>query len=351
MTPDILSHSGAVRFIIRSFNNSHFDELIPNVPHFLQSVRLDRYHFIENFLYRRARQSPLFAHYLFWAARCDRTDPKAFPDTLLSSLELEEASLHISEAALIDLLSDLGRRILESPSDKRAFCLSGELSRIHITPDLRVPSDPESRITKINVDRSKIIPSETGFQILVSFSSPKGSVNCIFKSGIDVRPEELMIHFITKLQRIFREAGLPASMRPYRAFSTGDQRGVVECIEKLAPIEAVVLNGFDKKELWHFVVSAAPYSLLCFLFGVKKVSVFVDENGYVVCKDFGGLFETWGKVRMMEILGGGKDAPVFQEFVKLFVRCFLAVRERYEEINAILETMQRLGGRLFTRMC
>jgi phosphatidylinositol 4-kinase len=117
-----------------------------------------------------------------------------------------------------------------------------------------------------------------------------------------------------------------------------------------------------KRAQHNFVISMAPYSLLCYVFQVKdrhNANIMIDDEGHVMHIDFGFIFDIApGGMKfemssfklsqeMVGLMGGSKDAPVFKEFVRLFVQCFLAARARYAEIESIAALMKRAGFTCF----
>jgi phosphatidylinositol 4-kinase len=109
----------------------------------------------------------------------------------------------------------------------------------------------------------------------------------------------------------------------------------------------------------NFVKSMAPYSLICYLFQVKdrhNANIMIDQAGHVLHIDFGFIFEIspGGNFRferspfkltreMIDVMGGGKEAPAFRQFASLLTKCFLATRARHEELEAIAFLMMSAG--------
>ena len=82
----------------------------------------------------------------------------------------------------------------------------------------------------------------------------------------------------------------------------------------------------------------------------------IDEDGHVLHIDFGFIFEIspGGNMKfekapfkltreMIDLMGGSKEAPAFQRFVKLLIQCFFAVRSRHEELESITTLMMNAG--------
>ena len=201
---------------------------------------------------------------------------------------------------------------------------------------------------------------------------------CIFKIADDVRMDAMIIQLFRKCQDIFQESKIDVFLRPYRIFSTGVERGVIECIENAKSRHDIGMNGGEdllayfsrtygmigsekfEKARDNFVRSMAGYSVVCYLFQIKdrhNANIMIDDEGHVIHIDFGFIFEIspGGNLHFekasfkfnheMNLLIGNK----FPLFSKLFIQCILAIRERYEEIEAIVSPMMKAGFPCFTQ--
>ena len=52
---------------------------------------------------------------------------------------------------------------------------------------------------------------------------------------------------------------------------------------------------------------------------------------------------------MIGLMGGSKDAPPFQKFIKLYTQCFIAARSNYDEIESIASLMINAGFPCFKK--
>ena len=166
-------------------------------------------------------------------------------------------------------------------------------------------------------------------------------------------------------------------MKPYRVLATGEQRGVIEFLTNSKSRHEIgcehgedLLNYFIRKygqvgtpeftkAQHNFVISMAPYSLLCYIFQIKdrhNANIMINDDGYILHIDFGFIFDispgrnlNFEKApfkltrEMIDLMGGGKDKPVFREFMKIYTKCFISARSRYNEIEAICSLMLNAG--------
>jgi phosphatidylinositol 4-kinase len=330
----------------------------------------------------------VFAHALLWNCEHEKCyQPEALAElesAVIAQFTDAEAELHQAEFGLIDNLAAISERLLALPVERREPRLIEELEKVSVTPGMYVPSNPRMHILGINAAQSRCLKSHARVPIYVAFDvcdkedSARTPIpfGCIFKIRDDVRMDTLMIQIIDKFMRIFADAGLDTFMMAYRVFATGAERGVIECIrnarsrhdlgvERREELTALFIRrygpvwseGFRRAQR-NFVCSMAPYSLLCYLFQVKdrhNANIMIDDDGHIIHIDFGFIFDVApGGVKfekssfkltaeMVQLLGGGRDAPPFIEFARLFAQCFFAVRERYSEIEPIVFLMRNAG--------
>ena len=187
----------------------------------------------------------------------------------------------------------------------------------------------------------------------------------------------MMIQFIDMTKQILIDAGIDAFLFPYRVFTTGKDRGVIECIQHAKSRHDIGVSTNEDMLTYfinkygqvgtpefntaqnNFIKSVAPYSLICYLFQVRdrhNANIMLDDDGHIIHIDFGFIFEIspGGNMKFerspfkltkeyIDLLGGSKEAPAFQRFARLFVQCFFAVRARHQELEAITALMMNAG--------
>ena len=175
-----------------------------------------------------------------------------------------------------------------------------------------------------------------------------------------------MTQFIFMFNRIFLECDIDCYMKPYTALSTGERRGAVECVPNASPLS----NGRNKLLSFYtakfgqigtpgfvnaqqaFIQSLPPYALLVHVFHCNIGELVVDENGHIVGTGINvlpqsKLFRTSGIAlgwwQMLEMLGGSDASREFAQMREMYAKCFLAVRARYREVEAVLRQMEKAG--------
>ncbi|OHT15845.1 Phosphatidylinositol 3- and 4-kinase family protein [Tritrichomonas foetus] len=366
------------------------------LPQLVQSLRFDSCGILQEFLTSYCKQSEVFCHYLLWNILSEKNNPVGANDNLpkilkklekkiIKNMNEEEKSHYENEFGLIDKLDEVSTKLLPMDIDKRPPALGDMLSEMELPKGLYIPSNPNYKIISIDAEHSVPLKSHARVPILVRFtvydedSEDKKPIpfSCIFKIMDDVRQDAMMIQFIDMTKQILNDAGIDHFLFPYRVFATGTNRGVIECIHNAksrhdlgVSTQEDLLKYFINKygqvgtpefqrAQDNFIKSVAPYSLICYLFQVKdrhNANIMIDDDGHVIHIDFGFIFEIspGGNMKferspfkltkeMIDVMGGSKDAPAFQRFVKLLTQCFFAVRARHEELEAITYLMMNAG--------
>lgn len=312
------------------------------------------------------------------------------PDERKIQLPNELKKIKIPQSSLPNLASPIS----SSVSLPSLINNSSSFSSSQTSQELYVPSNPNYKIIDINAKESRPLKSAAKVPLLITFTvynanqkkkREKMNFSCIFKTNDDVRMDAMMIQLIDKFKRIFNDAGIKCYLLPYRVFATGQERGVIECITHaksrheigemtkedlltyfIHTYGQVGTEAFNKAQD-NFIQSMAPYSLICYLFQIKdrhNANIMIDDEGHVIHIDFGFIFDISPgnnlnferapfklTQEMVNLMGGSKDAKPFNEFVKLFTKCFIAVRARYDEIEAIASLMVNAGFPCFRKDC
>lgn len=390
---EILSNPDAAEFVKKCVTQFDPQSALLFIPQFVQSLKYGNSAAVKQLILDFCKKSDTFTHFLLWNIAAEKG--KALIDEsfqmALVNLEMdifstmnEKGQQHYdNELQFINHISDISAKLLPLPFDQRKTQLTEELKNLKFTKDLYVPSNPEYRILEIDAAHSVPLKSHSRVPILVRFKAQKKKedpvfIGCIFKIEDDVRMDALMIQLIDRIYRIVIDSGIDCWLLPYHIYATGDQRGVIECIQNAKSrheigentncsllkyfIEAYGQVGtpeFEKAQ-HNFIKSMAPYSLICYLFQVKdrhNANIMLDNEGHIIHIDFGFIFDIspGGNMKfekapfklnneMIELMGElGTNSPGFIHFAQMFGQCFLAVRSRIDEIEAIAYLMKDAG--------
>ena len=396
LTAKMMKNEVTASYVSKCFNLFPLRESLLFLPQLVQSLRFDSCGVLSKFLQKFSKKSEVFCHYLLWNILSEKNNNvgsndnlpkilKSLEKTIIKNMNETEKTHYENEFGLIDKLDEVSQKLLPMDIDKRPPALVDMLNELEIPEGLYIPSNPNYKIISIDADHSVPLKSHARVPILVHFKvydendKEKTPIpfSCIFKIMDDVRQDAMMIQFIDITKQILTDAGIDHFLFPYRVFATGTNRGVIECIhnaksrhdlgvstgEYLLPYFINKYGQVGTPEFQraqdNFIKSVVPYSLICYLFQVKdrhNANIMLDEDGHVIHIDFGFIFEIspGGNLKferspfkltkeMIDLMGGSKDAPAFQKFVKLLTQCFFAVRARHEELESITFLMMNAG--------
>ncbi|KAK8900251.1 hypothetical protein M9Y10_002574 [Tritrichomonas musculus] len=396
LTPALMKNKISASYVARCFQLFTRRESLLFLPQLVQSLRFDKSEVLRHFLTSYCKQSEIFCHYLLWNILAEKNNPignndnlpgilKNLEKAIIDNMNEQEKKDYENEFGLIDKLDQVSQKLLPMEIDQRPPAFIDMLNEMELPDGLYIPSNPNYKILSIDSEHSVPLKSHARVPILVHFmvydedDKDKTPIpfSCIFKIQDDVRQDAMMIQFIDMTRQILTDAGIDHYLFPYRVFATGENRGVIECIQRaksrhdlgVATNEDLLTYFINKygqvgtpefqRAQDNFIKSVAPYSLICYLFQVKdrhNANIMIDEDGHVLHIDFGFIFEIspGGNMKfekapfkltreMIDLMGGSKEAPAFQRFVKLLIQCFFAVRSRHEELESITTLMMNAG--------
>eukprot|EP00752_Nemacystus_decipiens_P003913 g3587.t2 len=196
----------------------------------------------------------------------------------------------------------------------------------------------------------------------------------IMKSNDDVRQEVFIMQLIIFYKEVFEREGLDLWLKPYSILSTAKTTGLIEVLN-----QATSLDGLKKSEGYpgslvehfyavygpkdsdefkaaqrRFACSLAGYSVVSYLLRIKdrhNGNVMLDSDGHIVHIDFGFVLGSapGNKFSMeraafkftaeyLEVLGG-KDSPMYEEFVEMFCKGLAAARKYATVTVTMIEIM------------
>ena len=390
--PSLVRDRFASKFIVRCLNRLPEEDALLIVPQLMQSIKFDEANAMKNFVISYAQTHEIFAHRVLWIISDEKSKNKSnvqyiavlnkLDENINANFTEEQIIRKKNEFDFIDNLDEISKNLLKMKIEDRKHALIESLKTTTLKEGLYVPSRPEYEILSINPESSRPLKSHSRVPILVDFKVKDKQNNtfnyaCIFKIQDDVRMDALMIQLIDKFDEIFKASGIDTFLCPYKVFTTGGDRGVIECIEHAssrhdigAETRVPLLQYFTMKygaigtpsfckAQQNFIKSLAPYSLICYIFQVKdrhNANIMIDEEGHVIHIDFGFIFDIspGGNIKFerapfkltreyIDLLGGCREAAPFQQFVSLLLKCFVAIQARHSEIEAICELMTNAG--------
>jgi len=193
----------------------------------------------------------------------------------------------------------------------------------------------------------------------------------IFKSGDDLRQDQLALQMIKLMDRLLKKENLDLRLTPYKALAINTFQGMVEFVNSsaIASIlerydgdirkflreaypkpEATSTYGIEPQVLDTFIRSCAGYCVMTFILGVGDRhldNLLVTREGHLFHIDFGFMFGEDPKFfpppmklckEMVECMGGANSEHYFQ-FKALCVEAYLILRKSANLILNLLSLM------------
>jgi phosphatidylinositol 3-kinase len=235
---------------------------------------------------------------------------------------------------------------------------------INIDPPLPLPLDPSVLIIgidplEVNIFKSSLHP------IMLTFKTvTKQKYQIIFKTGDDLRQDQLVIQIITLMDQLLQKENLDLKLSPYKILATGATAGAVQFVPSMslqsivrkykgnAVLEYLKYNnpdnkaplGVRKETLDIYIKSCAGYCVITYLLGVGDRhldNLLLAPDGHFFHADFGFILGRDPKpfapamklcTEMVDGMGGA-NAEQYGQFKQY---CFTAYTALRKSSNLIL---------------
>lgn len=266
---------------------------------------------LARFLISRATKSLMLGNYLHWylMVECDDSGPdqKEEHRKLFAKVEYDFMAALMQtpggperrktlrrQGELITVLSKISKEIRFSREDRnrkalrlKKYLMEPKNELLTYDPPLPLPLDPSVSIIGITTDNAAVFKSSL-FPLLLHFKTSDGrNYPIIFKTGDDLRQDQLVIQIISLMDRLLRKENLDLKLSPYRILATSANAGVVQFIPSLSLAAASAQNkgsilnylkvnnpddradlGVRKETMDTYVKSCAGYCVITYLLGV-----------------------------------------------------------------------------------
>lgn len=305
---------------------------------------------LANFLISRAVENFTLGNYFFWYIGVEYDDRSQDQGEEASKMyakvqynfmqELEKrpggketrATLK-RQAELITVLSKISAEIQasnESISKKvekvKAFLGDPKNEIVSIDPPIPLPLDPSVMVTGVVPEETRVFKSSLS-PIMVTFKTISGSkYPIIFKTGDDLRQDQLVIQIITLMDQLLQKENLDLKLSPYKILATSTAAGASQFVpsQTFAAISSKYRNnpalaylrqhnpddsaylGVRKETLDTYIKSCAGYCVITYILGVGDRhldNLLLAPDGHFFHADFGFIL--------------GRDPKPFAPAVKL----------------------------------
>ncbi|KAI7891262.1 kinase-like domain-containing protein [Mucor mucedo] len=327
------------------------------------------------FLIERAINNPILGTYLYWYVMVECQDKKygkmyakvAFhffgelleiPDGYDRRDELRR------QGQLIDELSKLSKNIRASKDgrmkkiDKLRSVIGDPKGPLHDFIPLSFPLDPTKQVSGLVPAKCGIFNSNLQPLRLVFKCADEQEYPVLFKTGDDLRQDQLVIQIISLMDKLLLKENLDLKLTPYKVLATGPEHGLMQFVQSSSL--AAVLNehqnnvrsffkkhhpssepnnvyGIDPKVMETYTRSCAGYCVITYLLGVGDRhldNLLLSPDGHLFHVDFGFILGRDPKPfpppmklckEMIEAMGGA-DSQHYMNFQQYCYTAFITLR-------------------------
>ena len=342
---------------------------------------------LAKFLIDRATSSPMLGNFLHWylIVECDDRSPDQRKEyrKLFAKVEFdfmnsltrspggpERRKTLLRQGELITVLSKISKEIRFSREDRprkiqrlKKYLADPKNELTTFDPPLPLPLDPSIQVTSCDPTDSLVFKSSL-FPLLIHFRTTSGTkYPIIFKTGDDLRQDQLVIQIISLMDRLLRKENLDLKLSPYRILATSATAGAVQFVPSMslaaasAKYKGSILAylrannpdtsadlGVRKEAMETYVKSCAGYCVITYLLGVGDRhldNLLLAPSGHFFHADFGYIlgrdpkpFAPQMKLCREMVEGmGGSSSPQYADFKSY---CFTAYTTLRKSSNLIL---------------
>ena len=395
--PTRLARQYAVSNVFRHANDSEI------LTYLLQLVQAARYELtLAQLLIERALSNNDIAHFLCWylTVECENPVHCDFYRQMFNefSEKLQNGFFENSFKPQQDVINNLNEiyatiKPEKTPTAKTKkfqdlIAPTGGYNKVAKLPrNIDFPINPHLKSDGIIQEKVKVFSSSMaplGMRFRVEGSEipphPNGlppNFNIIFKSGDDLRQDQVIMQIIQLMDRLLKKESLDLKLSPYAVLATGLKHGMLQCVENSMSIAKILDNykndirnylqtfqpdesnkdkeghGIKQECIDNFVKSSAGYCVITYLLciGDRHLdNILVDQSGKLFHVDFGYVaadpkpFPPPMKLSkdMITTMGGAKSKH-FLEFKKTCVEAFTVLRRHAKLFLTLIHLMGDSG--------
>jgi phosphatidylinositol 3-kinase len=343
---------------------------------------------LARFLIARATNNFMLGNYFHWylMVECDdkskdqgagyrKLFAKVEYDFMTELIKLprgaETRKVLLRQAELIAVLSRISmdikvsREAIPRKAERvKQFLADPKNEIITIDPPLPLPLDPSVMITGVDPAETLVFKSSL-FPIMMTFKTlTKQKYQIMFKTGDDLRQDQLVIQIITLMDQLLQKENLDLKLSPYKILATGATAGAAQFVPSMS-LQSIVNKyrgntvlaylkynnpddkaplGVRKEALETFVKSCAGYCVITYLLGVGDRhldNLLLAPDGHFFHADFGFIlgrdpkpFAPAMKLCKEMVDGmGGSNSEQYKQFKQY---CFTAYTTLRKSSNLIL---------------
>jgi phosphatidylinositol 3-kinase len=237
---------------------------------------------------------------------------------------------------------------------------------------IRNPVKPHILLKGIVPEKCTVFASaKTPLKIAFRNAENNNVHNFIFKSGDDLRQDQLILQIILLMDVIMKRENMDMRLSPYQVLSMSPRDGYLELVENSHNISKI-LQSHGKRPIYNFLIkqslnpeiqekiftnyikSCAGYCVITFLLGIGDRhldNILIRENGQLFHIDFGYIFgmdpkPLQPKIRIIpEMIDamGGVHSPQYYQFLSDCNLAYRILRKNSSIFFILLELMSKSG--------
>ena len=342
---------------------------------------------LARFLITRATNNLMLGNFLHWylMVECDDRSPDQIKEhrKLFAKVEFDFMTelMQISEGPerrktllrqgeLITVLSKISKEIRFSREDRprkqqrlKKYLADPKNELMAFDPPLPLPLDPSVSIVGCYPEDSIVFKSSL-YPLLIHFKTLDGKkYPIIFKTGDDLRQDQLVIQVIALMDRLLRKENLDLKLTPYRILATSSNAGAVQFIPSMslaaasAKYKGSILAylrannpdtsadlGVRPSTMDTYVKSCAGYCVITYLLGVGDRhldNLLLAPDGHFFHADFGYILGRDPKpfapqMKLCKEMVEGMGSSTSPHYAAFKSYCFTAYTTLRKSSNLIL---------------
>ena len=342
---------------------------------------------LARFLISRATKNLRLGNFLHWylMVECDDMSPdqvkehrKLFAkvefDFMTELMKLPEGAERrktlLRQGELITVLSKISKEIRFSREDRprklqrlKKYLADSKNELTTFDPPLPLPLDPSVSIVGCYPEESLVFKSSL-YPLLIHFKTSDGKkYPIIFKTGDDLRQDQLVIQIISLMDRLLRKENLDLKLSPYRILATSANAGAVQFVPSMslaaasAKYKGSILAylrannpdttadlGVRPSAMDTYVKSCAGYCVITYLLGVGDRhldNLLLAPSGHFFHADFGYILGRDPKpfapqMKLCKEMVEGMGSSTSPHYAAFKSYCFTAYTTLRKSSNLIL---------------
>ena len=342
---------------------------------------------LARFLISRATKNLMLGNFLHWylMVECDDRSPDQVKEhrKLFAKVEFsfmtelmklpggaERRKTLLRQGELITVLSKISKEIRFSREDRprklqrlKKYLADPKNELTTFDPPLPLPLDPSVSIVGCYPEESLVFKSSL-YPLLIHFKTSGGKkYPIIFKTGDDLRQDQLVIQIISLMDRLLRKENLDLKLSPYRILATSANAGAVQYVPSMslaaasAKYKGSILAylrannpdttadlGIRPSALDTYVKSCAGYCVITYLLGVGDRhldNLLLAPSGHFFHADFGYILGRDPKpfapqMKLCKEMVEGMGSSTSPHYAAFKSYCFTAYTTLRKSSNLIL---------------